>query len=69
MHSTLRSRPGILGLIGVKLLRGREFTQAECENKRARLAIIDEEMAKKLFQHEVRLANMFATPSLPGRHA
>jgi hypothetical protein len=26
-------------------------------------------MAKKLFQHEVRLANMFATPSLPGRHA
>ncbi len=34
----------------MKLLRGRDFTQAECENKNARrVAIIDEEMAAKLF--------------------
>jgi ABC-type antimicrobial peptide transport system permease subunit len=34
----------------VKLLRGRDFTQAECENKDGRrVAIIDEELAKKIF--------------------
>jgi predicted permease len=45
--------PGYFEAIGVKLLRGREFTQAECENKDGRrIAIIDEEMAKKLFPHE-----------------
>src|SRR5205823_4997427 len=39
--------------LGVKLLRGRDFTQAECEQKDARrVAIIDEEMAKKLFPNE-----------------
>ena len=37
----------------MKLLRGRDFTQAECENKDGRrIAIIDEEMAKKLFPNE-----------------
>ena len=36
--------------LGVKLLRGRDFTQEECEKKDARrVAIIDEQMAKKLF--------------------
>jgi putative ABC transport system permease protein len=45
--------PGYFEAIGVKLLRGREFTQAECENKDGRrIAIIDEEMAKRLFPHE-----------------
>src|SRR3981081_891297 len=45
--------PGYFDAIGVKLLRGREFTQAECENKDTRrIAIIDEEMAKKLFPNE-----------------
>jgi len=45
--------PGYFDAIGVKLLRGREFTQAECENKDGRrIAIIDEEMAKKLFPNE-----------------
>jgi putative ABC transport system permease protein len=42
--------PGYFDAIGVRLLRGRDFTQAEAENKEApRVAIIDEEMAKKLF--------------------
>ena len=45
--------PGYFDAIGVKLLRGRDFTQAECENKDARrIVIIDEEMAKKLFPNE-----------------
>ena len=39
--------------LGVKLLRGRDFTQGECESKESRrVAIIDEEMAKKLFPNE-----------------
>ena len=42
--------PGYFESIGVKILRGRDFTEAECENKNGRrIAIIDEEMAKKLF--------------------
>jgi putative ABC transport system permease protein len=45
--------PGYFEAAGVKFLRGREFTQAECENKEGRrVAIIDEEMAKKLFPNE-----------------
>jgi putative ABC transport system permease protein len=46
---------GYFDALGVKLLRGRDFTQEECENKDGRrVAIIDEELAKKLFpKHEV----------------
>jgi putative ABC transport system permease protein len=45
--------PGYFDAIGVMLLRGRDFTQAECESKETRrIAIIDEEMAKKLFANE-----------------
>src|SRR5437588_1764809 len=45
--------PGYFDAIGVKLLRGRDFTQAECESKETRrVAIIDEEMAKKLFPNQ-----------------
>src|SRR2546430_4105111 len=45
--------PGYFDALGVKLLRGRDFNQAECENKDARrVAIIDEEMATKLFPNE-----------------
>ena len=42
--------PGYFDAIGVRLLRGREFTQTEAENKDSPpVAILDEEMAKKLF--------------------
>src|SRR5216117_2918404 len=45
--------PGYCEALGIRLLRGRDFTQEECENKDARrVAIIDEEMAKKLFTNE-----------------
>jgi putative ABC transport system permease protein len=45
--------PGYFESIGVKILRGRDFTQAECENRDGRqVGIIDEEMAKKLFPNE-----------------
>jgi predicted permease len=45
--------PGYFDAIGVKLPRGRDFTRAECEDKDGRrIAIIDEEMAKKLFPNE-----------------
>src|SRR5207244_6658761 len=45
--------PGYCDALGIKLLRGRDFTQADCENKDARrVAIIDEEMATKLFPNE-----------------
>src|SRR5438552_2235852 len=42
--------PGYFDAIGAKLLRGRDFNQAECENKDGRrVAIIDEELARKIF--------------------
>ena len=42
--------PGYFDAIGVRLLRGRDFTATESENKDSpRVAIIDEQMAKKLF--------------------
>jgi putative ABC transport system permease protein len=42
--------PGYFDAIGVHLLRGRDFTQAEADNKDSpRVAIIDEKMAAKLF--------------------
>jgi len=45
--------PGYFESIGVKILRGRDFTQAECENKEGRaVGIIDELMAKKLLPNE-----------------
>ncbi len=45
--------PGYFEAIGVRLLRGRDFTQAEAENKETpRVAIIDQEMAKALFPNE-----------------
>jgi putative ABC transport system permease protein len=42
--------PGYFETIGVRILRGRDFTQLEAENKDTpRVAIVDENMAKKLF--------------------
>src|SRR6266516_1185557 len=44
---------GYFDALGVKLLRGRDFTQGECESKDSRrVAIVDEEMAKKLFPNQ-----------------
>src|SRR6266513_2397943 len=45
--------PGYFEAIRVKILRGRDFTQAECENKEGgQVGIIDELMARKLFPNE-----------------
>src|SRR6266550_4729387 len=45
--------PGYFEANGVKILRGRDFTQSECENRDGRqVGVIDEEMAKKLFPNE-----------------
>ena len=42
--------PGYCEALGIKLLRGRDFTQTESENKDARrVAMIDEEMATETF--------------------
>lgn len=42
--------PGYFEAIGVRLLRGRDFTMAEAENRDTpRVAILDEKMATKLF--------------------
>ncbi len=45
--------PGYFEAIGVRILRGRDFTQAEAENKEGvRVAIIDDELANKLFPNQ-----------------
>ncbi len=45
--------PGYFESIGVHILRGRDFTQAEAENKDGpRVVIIDDEMARKIFPNE-----------------
>src|SRR6266699_3423675 len=45
--------PGYCDALGIKLIRGRDFSQNESENKDARrVAMVDEEMAKKLFPNE-----------------
>jgi putative ABC transport system permease protein len=42
--------PGYFDALGVRMLRGRDFTKAETEHKDTpRVGIIDDEMAKKLF--------------------
>ena len=44
--------PGYFDALGVRMLRGRDFTRAEAENKDTpRVGIIDGEMAKKLFRN------------------
>ncbi len=48
--------PGWFDAIGVRILRGRDFTVTECENKNSpRVLIIDEVMAKKLFPNQEAL--------------
>jgi predicted permease len=42
--------PGYFDTVGVRIIKGRDFTVAEAENKESpRVAIIDEQMAKKIF--------------------
>ena len=42
--------PGYFETVGVRIIKGRDFTVAEAENKDSpRVAIIDEQMAKKMF--------------------
>jgi predicted permease len=54
--------------IGVPVLRGREFTEAEASNPDARAVIIDEQMAKKLFPDRDALGRhvQFSTPEKDG---
>jgi predicted permease len=45
--------PGWFDAIGVRILRGRDFTATECEHKNtAPVLIVDEVMAKKLFPNQ-----------------
>ena len=56
--------PGWFDAIGVRLLRGRDFTDTEAENKDSpTVVIIDETMAKKLIpERATRSASISATP-------
>ena len=58
--------PGYFETIGVRLLRGRDFTQAEAENKETpKVAIIDETMAKKLFPESDALGQRIKSTNPP----
>jgi predicted permease len=57
--------PGYFDTIGVRIIKGRDFTVAEAENKESpRVAIIDEQMAKKMFPDSEALGQRirYATP-------
>ena len=59
--------PGWFQTIGVRLLRGRNFTEAEAENKATpRVMIIDEEMAKQLFPQREALGQHVRYTHAPG---
>ncbi|HEV2805699.1 MAG TPA: ABC transporter permease [Chthoniobacterales bacterium] len=61
--------PGYFDSIGVRLLRGRDFTEAEARNAAAtRVCIIDERMAEKLFPGEDALGRRvrYAEPTAGG---
>jgi predicted permease len=61
-----RVTPGFFETIGVRLLRGRDFTQAESENKDTpKVAIIDETMAKKLFPDREALGQRIKGTNAP----
>lgn len=58
--------PGYFDTIGVHLLRGRDFTQAEAEDKETpKVAIIDEIMAKKLFPNSDALGQRIKGTNAP----
>ena len=57
------STPGYFDAIGVKLLRGRDFTQAECQDKDGGASPSStKRWQRSSFQTRMRLASMFATP-------
>ena len=57
---------GWFDTIGVRLLRGRDFTEAEAENKETpRVLIIDETLAKKLFPNGDALGQHIRYTQLP----
>ncbi len=59
--------PGWFDAIGVRILRGRDFTASECENKNSpRVLIIDEVMAKKLFPNRDALGQHVRYTLPPG---
>jgi predicted permease len=61
--------PGWFEAIGVRLLRGRDFTETEAENKNSpRVLIIDEVLAKKLFPNKDALGQhlRYALPPSDG---
>ncbi len=59
--------PGWFDSIGVKLLRGRNFTEAECENKDTPpVLILDEILAKKLFPKSDALGQHVRYTTPPG---
>jgi len=59
--------PGYFDAIGVRILRGRDFTQAEAENKDApRVVILDEEMRRKSFRTRMRSVSTFVTHNRRG---
>jgi predicted permease len=61
--------PGWFGAIGVRLLRGRDFTETEAENKNSPpVLIIDEVLAKKLFPNKDALGQhlRYALPPSDG---
>ena len=59
--------PGYFDAIGVHLLRGRDFTQTEADNKDSpRVAIIDEKMATKLFPNGDAIGQRIRYTQPPG---
>ncbi|MFL6595778.1 MAG: ABC transporter permease, partial [Chthoniobacterales bacterium] len=51
--------PGYFEALGVPLLRGRKFTAADAEKRVARVAIINETMARQLWPHEESIGRRF----------
>ncbi|CAN5602639.1 ABC transporter permease [soil metagenome] len=51
--------PGYLETLGIGLLKGRRFTEADAQRERVGIAIINEEMARQLWPNEEALGRRF----------
>jgi macrolide transport system ATP-binding/permease protein len=51
--------PAYLETMGISFLRGRKFTEQDCEKNAARVAIIDETMAKQFWPNEEAIGRRF----------